>query len=258
MTDIRDSAEYDDTPLSGEELEEHYYLDRKRLVGIRTEDPRYVHKTNIEDVMPDDFLYRPNGDLLGTDDFTWNITYQFTSDVRYANWYGNLYGNPNMTYRRLYVILCEHFLHGVYFIHVYFTTCYRERIQDYVEGLLYEAKSFYLRLAEEAATQTRVTKSGKLDKRYKVNKMLKEMGDESFQSAAEEAERAVKEDIIICLQTGIIPLDFSLSERTLKKRAELGIDGVEPFYATGQLIHDLVLFFRLEKKEWQTETGIMV
>ena len=49
----------------------------------------------------------------------------------------------------------------------------------------------------------------------------------------------IREDIILCLGTGMVPLQFSLSKATTDKRLSLGLPGDTPFYATSWLISQI-------------------
>ena len=51
------------------------------------------------------------------DDFDWQITYSFPSTLRNPKTAKGSYGGRTVTYRRLYLILCEHFNGGRYFIY---------------------------------------------------------------------------------------------------------------------------------------------
>lgn len=244
--------EIDDTPLKFEETIERYYLDRRNFVGKLLPEEKW-HETNIEEVMPENFMYETNR-ITDTEDYDWKLTYQFSSFYRNPYLLNGKYGSNDMTYRRLYIILCEHFNHGAYFIDEYFESVYPYRLKEDVEKQLKDAKEAYLELVDESGEQTRVIKDNKLDLRFKNNKALA-----NWDFAQEEADfiaQLVKDDIKACLASGIIPLNFSLSSDTIKLRNELGIKGANEFFATGQLIDDLRIFFRLEKKTWVSNLGI--
>lgn len=244
----------DDTPLQYEELTEMFYLDRADFVGKLLPDSKR-HETNLEEKMPEDFLY----DIGSTEDedFEWSVSYQFSSRYRdNTTPSGRPYGSPLLTFRRLYIILCEKFNYGSYFIDDYFDTVYPARMKDTVEKRLEETKKAYLELVDELHQKLR--KDGTLDKRYKANKELLIFGNETVQEEADTLAMWIKEDIEASLAIGAIPLNFSLSSATLKLRQELGIDSKEGFYAMGRLIDDLRIFFSLERKQWTTQQGIMV
>lgn len=251
------SDDYDGTPLLHEEKTEKFYLDKKRFISIELPENKW-HPTAIENVIPSDFLYKAE-DILDSEDYEWELTYQFSSSFRnpFKDNTGQ-YGNIEMTYRRLYIILCEKFNDGQYFIDTYFDSVYPSTIKTMVEERLRETKEAYLSLASEAITKTRITKGGTLDLRYKINKELMTLGSEIAEQDADIVTAWIKQDIEACLMSGQIPLNFNPSFTTIDIREKLGIDSKHGFYATGQLIQDLRIFFKLKRKTWKTTQGILV
>lgn len=258
MISINELVSYDDTPLMFEETTEKFYLDKSAKIGRLLPEEKW-HDTDLDKIIPEDFLYDVGDSLLDSDDYEWAISYQFSSDFRnpYQQGIGQ-YGNPELSFRRLYVILCERFNNHQYFIDDYFEKVYPHTMKDIVEERLESTKQAYLELVDEVGMQTRITKGNKLDLRYALNKQIMELGDDIAQEDADYLANLVKEDIQLCLMTGIIPLNFTPSDTTLKIRKSLGIASNVGFYATGQLIEDLRIFFRLERKQWQTQQGIRV
>ena len=251
MTNIQ---ELDDTPLLYEETMEKYYLDKKEFVGKLLPERKW-HETELEEVMPEDYVYKAYR-IADTEDYEWKLTYQFTSNFRDPYLSYGQYGGDEMTFRRLYIILCEKFNSGSYFIDDYFESVYPYRLKEEVEQRLERAKEYYLELVDEAGMNTRVTRDSSLDFRYKGNQEL--LSWDFAQEEADELAQIIKDDIKSCLATGIIPLNFKLSSNTLKVRRELGINSKQEFFATGQLIDDLRIFFRLERKSWVSNLGIQV
>ena len=256
MIDENSYQNYDDTELAFEEKTEKYYLDKNEHIGVLLP-PKKWHKTEIENVMPERFLYENKNKMIESEDYEWKLTYQFSSDNRNPFVGMGQYGNENMSFRRLYIILCLAFNHS-YFIDDYFKNVYPFTLKESVENRLKGAKEAILDLVEENARMTRVTKDNKLDVRYKTNRQLKDLISSFDQYESDNIAKIIKEDIKACLEAGIIPLNFRLSPMTIKIRESLGIASTNPLYATGQLIDDLRIFFRLEKKQWQTEQGILV
>lgn len=257
MISAQEMELYDDTPLLLEELTEEYYLDRRDGIAKPLSE-EMKHPTKLKEKMPEDFLYSVDTDVLDLESYEWKLTYQFSSNFRdpYQQGIGQ-YGSPNLSFRRLYIILCEHFNHA-YFIDDYFINVYPSTMKETVETRLENTKKAFLELVEEAIQQTRITKDNKLDMRYKMNRELNEWSDTIADEEADELARMVKEDIKNSLASGRIPLKFNLSDNTMKIRRELGISSNKEFFATEQLIDDLRIFFSLEKKGWQTKQGIMV
>ena len=60
-----------------------------------------------------------------------------------------------------------------------------------------------------------------------------------LQNGLERFSREIRNDIILCLSIGLIPLRFSLAKSTVDKRLSLGLQGDTPFYATSWLINQL-------------------
>lgn len=281
-------------------------------------------------------------------DFEWQITYKFTDEVR-NNVFGTnpingkdiTYGGYEMSFRRLYVILCEKFNLGKYFIEEYFDTVYpntmKQKVDDYLKKLKDDMISEFnsltenvdksneaVRRAEGRSEKTQEeldsayleldsimsdmenpdlkrTKSGKLDRRVKANRELflkeleaedeiarilkkqsrQEKNKERFEINLSDAKRRlsdfqvlksqrvknegnylaklVKDNIVVSLESGAIPLHPKLiSAKTQYLRNRAGLPSAPKFFASGQLINNVMIFFRLEKKTWQTVQGTMV
>lgn len=205
-----------------------------------------------------------------TEDFEWQITYKFSSAHRPYKYNNHTYGGKYVTYRRLYLILCEHFNGGEYFIDTYFKEEYPNRLKDLVDAELAEVKAELLDVAEASIGTVKLKKDGTLDKRAtKINAGLAERisGFERFareweDMKGEEIASLIKDDIITCLETGIIPLKKGQNTvDTMSKRIMAGLndDPKAIFYASGNLINNLKLFVRIGGKgQWQTAQGLMV
>jgi hypothetical protein len=203
-----------------------------------------------------------------SDDFDWQITYNFPA-TRHNNKspIGATYGGENVTYRRLYLILCEHFNGGEYFVDTYFDTVYPYTVKPDIDMELNKIKSDLVAYAEDYVLDGAVvTKSGNLDKRYNVNKEVKkrlkdykQFASEWEESHGEELADKIKKDIIRALEIGEIPLSCSLSEGTLKARKLAGITSTETFFAMGDLIEHINLYVRIGgNKKWRTKQGLLV
>lgn len=192
------------------------------------------------------------------DQYAWQVTYKFSSKVR-PNQFLRQYGSKNMTFRRLYVILCEKFNGGRYFIDDYFNDIYpyngmRERVEETLNAFAFYATKEYEEMLEDAT----LTNAGLLDKRFRKKlKALKEY-KQSLQSdvanLGTQLAREIKDDIIRCLQTGQIPLAYPvLSPETQEKRVKAGLPRDPKFFASSNFIKDITIYCRLEKKKWQTK-----
>lgn len=201
-------------------------------------------------------------------DFDWQITYKFPS-TRHQNTspLGKVYGGENVTYRRLYLILCERFNNGAFFVDEYFNSVYPfSWAKEAVDVELNNLKDELVFYAEDLTEGAKITKSGKIDKRYKVNEgmedKLKEW--EAFARKWEEKKgtelaRIIKDDIIKSLENGEIPLNHSLAEATRRKRIQVGYSSEPLFYAMGDLIEHIQLFVKIGGNgKWKTETGLVV
>ena len=192
------------------------------------------------------------------DQYEWQVTYKFSSKKRPYQFLTQ-YGSKRMTFRRLYVILCERFNGGRYFIDDYFKDVYpyngmKERVESTLNAFAYYAVKEY----EDMLADAVFTKAGLFDKRFR--RKLKELSEykQSLQGAVDaqgtQLAREIKDDIIRCLQTGQIPLAYSvLSPATQEKRIKAGLPSDPKFFASGNFIKDITIYCRLEKKKWQTK-----
>lgn len=226
---------------------------------------------------------KPEEELLDfSDDFDWQITYNFPATLRNpmtAN--GIVYGGKNVTFRRLYLILCEHFNGGEYFIDSYFESVYPYTVKPTVDAYLSNVKEELVDLAdsmlsevnmlneEEGLKEIKVNKDGTLSKSASVrNKRAHKALDEyeSFSKAWEENEgeevaRLIKEDIISCVTSGQLPCQFysAPSDSTMKRRLQAGLGATPLFSATQQLIRSLQLYVHIGGNgKWQTQSGLLV
>lgn len=93
------------------------------------------------------------------------------------------------------------------------------------------------------------TKAGTFDKRFNTSKDFYEASAESFIIEDEELEpltRMVKEDLLNAFSLGLVPVNLALKSKTIERRVSAGIDGVSPFFATGQLLNDVEIVFEVK------------
>lgn len=205
-----------------------------------------------------------------SEDFDWQITYRFPSTLHpHVTPSGKTYGGKSVTNRRLYLILCEHFNGGRYFIDDYFDTVYPTTIKSEVDARLDLIKEDLLGYADMLFEGAVVTKSGALHKRRKANRgMISRMREyKSFARQWEASEgrdvaRMIREDIIRCMETGQLQLLEGIrpnSEKTNQIRKSVGLSSVPVFYAMGSLIESIELFVNLGGNgKWRTRQGLMV
>lgn len=206
-----------------------------------------------------------------SDDFDWQITYSFPNAVRNnraPNGSKYTYGADAMSFRRLYLILCEKFNGGNYFIDDYFDTVYPHTIKPEIDANLVATKERLLESVNVLMEGAVSTKKGALDRRYTVVNRGKQEKLEQYEYFAANVEERmgeylasrIKDDIINCLATGQIPLLYTdISAKTQAERKKVGITSKARFYATAQLIESLQLYVKIGSgKRWETKQGILV
>ena len=163
------------------------------------------------------------------DDEDFEIFYSFSGAIRGSR----KYGNANWSARFLYEFLCTGFNGGEHFIDTYL-----ERVFPY--------RPVYRKLTGTVRKIRKGIKDRWNDGNLKGGQwaaFYKYQADEMeyLQSALSIFSREVRQDIVLCLSAGHIPLNFSLARSTVNKRLSLGLSGDSPFYATSWLINQLDL-----------------
>jgi len=241
-------------------------FDRMRL-PTRYDISKY-YKRNIRNTERGQWK-RKEEQLNFSKDFDWQITYSFPNTLRNPKTSAGSYGGRHVTFRRLYLILCEHFNEGRYFIDDYFETVYPNTVKPEVDASLNRIKMDLLDYASEELSGAIATKSGEFDLRYKVNRGMraKRRRYEAFASAWEEAEgeylaKMIKDDIINCMMSGQLQLACIMhdnSPETVRRRVRAGLSKEPVFFATAQLIESIQLYVKLGgNKKWRTKQGILV
>lgn len=207
-----------------------------------------------------------------SDDFDWQITYSFPSTIRdNTTETGHFYGGKHVTFRRLYLILCERadLGNGDYFIDDYFDTVYPYTVKPEVDAELREVKEFLISQAEDVLEGAVVTKRGRLDARYKVNKEIKK-NLKSYQKfarawedkAGERVAKMIKDDIIYCMESGQLQakcIQHINDIETTRQRIQKGLPPYPVYVATKRLINSIQLYVKIGGKgTWQTKQGILV
>lgn len=193
-----------------------------------------------------------------------SLFYHFPEDVRNNavtySWFRSgatregTYGADNMTFRRLYEILCQKFNSGRYFIDDYFNDSpwYLDdnyTVREQVSDMLDQVQE---RLSEYEGTAGRWLPrnvSGAPDMRYNVSKEymagFKNLESQAVQEGLQDLSHRIKEDIVQRLMLGEIPLSNpQLSESTRYKKEAAGFAFPDSkFYATGQLINSISIDF---------------
>ena len=217
-----------------------------------------------------------------SDDFEWQITYAFPATLRNPETKnGATYGGRNVTFRRLYLILCEHFNGGNYFVDEYFDSVYPFTVKSSVDEKLSSVKEELTDVAdymfnevnelneEEGLEGIKVNKDGTLSKSasvrnrraYKALDEYEKFAQEWEDNEGEEVARMIKEDLISCVTSGQLPCQF-ISEpanSTKMKRLQAGLAPTPMFSATEQLINSIQLYVKIGgNRKWQTQSGLVV
>lgn len=215
-------------------------------------------------------------------DFEWQITYSFPSTIRNNKTEnGATYGGKNVTYRRLYLILCEHFNGGDFFIDDYFENVYPYTIKpeiddrlDMIKADLIEAADFMFSEVNsmneaEGLADIKINKNGKLSasarkinrRAYRALSDYERFAKEWELSEGEEVARRIKEDIISCVESGQLACQlFSApADSTQAKRLAAGLGKTPLFSATGKLIENIQLYVKIGGNgKWETQSGLLV
>ena len=162
---------------------------------------------------------------IGKQDF--EIFYSFSGAIRGDR----RYGNANWSARFLYEFLCTGFNGGEKFVDTYLDRIFPARpvyvmLEEMVEKVQNDIETKWndgnLKGGQWASFY-----------RFQASQMA------YLQKSLERFSRAIRDDIILCLSIGLIPLNFSLSQSTINQRLALGLQGDSPFYATSWLINQL-------------------
>ena len=185
-------------------------------------------------------------DITSIKGIQWKITYSFPDELHnFISPNGKVYGGEHVTYRRLYLILCERFNAKEYFVDTYFKEVYPYTIKEEVDVALRTVKDELNMYKYDVVLEGAVlTKKGELNKRYKRQnapyyEALREY--ESFKESwedekGEELASLIAEDIKYSLANGLIRLNNIHEESTRRKREKAGYDPDTVFYAMGDLI----------------------
>ncbi len=204
-----------------------------------------------------------------SDDFDWQITYNFPSEIHNnISPLNKVYGGAHVTYRRLYLILCERFNEGEFFVDEYFNSVYPSSYaKEAVDVELSNLKGELLYYLEDLTEGAKITTRGTLDKRAtRANRgmasRIREWEDfarEWEEEKGYELAEIIKDDIIRALGNGEVPLKHTMSAGTKKKRIQAGYEPEPLFFAMGDLIEHIQLFVKIGGNgKWRTEQGLVV
>jgi hypothetical protein len=187
------------------------------------------------------------------------ITYNFSRAVRKNNFplknalpyrpkATGEYGADGWSFRMLYEFLCEAYNGGYPVVDTYFDQIFKTR------SVYTEFKGIYDTIQEDInAEQLNLFMSlplksdGTPDMRYTVSKRYKDFKvwqDPIVKQDCKRLAEAIRQDIVVCLSTGRIPLrKKAVSSRTREAREKfVGLDPSRFFFASGQLISHLNIY----------------
>jgi hypothetical protein len=158
------------------------------------------------------------------------------------------YGAAGWSFRMLYEFLCEAYNGGYPFVDTYFAQLFKTRsvyagfkgIYDTIqENINAEQLNLFMSLPLKS--------DGTPDMRYTASKRYKDFKvwqDPIVRQDCKRLARAVRDDIVVCLSTGRIPMrKQAVSKRTKETRAKLaGLHPSQFFFASGQLIRHLNIY----------------
>ena len=184
------------------------------------------------------------------------LDYSFPSDVRDNKAPRGTYGGKGVTFKRLYRILCDKFNDGKSFIDDYFDTVYPYTVKDEVDLELDAYKDEINSIYDSMFSDVVYTKSGRPDRRYKVNRGIEAKYAQYEQYKEFYTERygrdialTIKRDIKDCMQSGQLILAGAISHKnkevTRDKRRRAGLSKTPEFYATHQLIDSLQIHVKI-------------
>lgn len=201
-------------------------------------------------------------------DFDWQVTYKFPFSLHNnKSPLGKVYGGANVSYRRLYLILCERFNEGEFFVDEYFNSVYpKSWVKETVDVELNNMKDELMYYAEDITEGAKLTRTGRLSKVQRgYTRYARALNEWSRYARnwenkkGEELADLIKDDIIKSLANGEIPLRHSLSAETSEKRVRAGYEEEPLFYAMGDLIEHIQLFVKIGGTgKWKTEQGLVV
>lgn len=164
-------------------------------------------------------------ETLHAQDF--EVFYSFSGAIRGDR----KYGNPNWSARFLYEFLCTTYNGGERFVDTYFDRVFHyrpvyEMLEETVEGV-------------QESIETKWNDGNLRGGQWASFYRFQSAQMSYLQKSLKNFSREIRSDIITCLSTGLIPLNFSLAKSTKDKRLSMGLPGDTPFYATSWLIRQI-------------------
>jgi hypothetical protein len=187
------------------------------------------------------------------------ITYNFSRSIRRNNFLlknalpyrpkaTGEYGASGWSFRMLYEFLCEAYNGGYPFVDTYFGQVFKTR------AVYIDLKNIYGTIQEDInAEQLNIFMSlplkndGTPNMRYTASKRYKDFKvwqDPILKQDCKKLAKSIRDDVVVCLSTGRIPLrKKAVSKWTRDAREKLiGLDPSKFFFASGQLIRHLNIY----------------
>jgi len=193
-------------------------------------------------------FYRTYGSKDLDNPFTVNISYEFTKNRRINRINSKsgrkvTYGGM-MSFSKLYEHLIRFSNGGVDFVQVYLNNFLKKEFGKKIQDVTDELYKNQMRLFKYARAMARVKKDGTLDRRTKEYAFIKSFdawNNPETRNNLDLLAYEIKKDIARKLYTGRIPLNGKLKKSTSDKRKSFGLTPLRLFYATGQLIDNLII-----------------
>jgi len=165
------------------------------------------------------------------------------------------YGAPGWSYRLLYEFLCEAYNGGVPFIDTYFERVFETRPVYADFTAIYETIQDGINNEQfDIFSQLPLKADGTPDMRFAASKRymdFKVWQDPIIYQGCERLAKKIRDDIVVCLSTGKIPLrgKGKVSRRTRKIRESFPtLHASQLFYASGKLIRHLNIYVEIGGK----------
>ena len=214
-------------------------ISKKYLAMTQTEHSELRLSSGLADVDPGDM------DISEESNLDIQVGYTFAKGRRIRTLSTGKSYSSDLSFDEIYEILTDK-NDGEPFIDRYFDTIFKSRFESSIRKQTRSLLSSIDNEYEDLVSKSVYTKSGKLDQRFTSTRKLKEFSmwkSDTMRSGFDALSLEIKKHIQQCLATGRIPLNFSPKPSTIARRKKLGLTPVRAFFATGQLIDNLVVSY---------------
>jgi hypothetical protein len=188
------------------------------------------------------------------------ITYNFSHAIRknnfplkdalpYRSKATGEYGAGGWSFRMLYEFLCEAYNNGHPFVDTYFDQIFKTRPEYAVLKDIYTDIQADINAEQQMLYEALPRKKdGTPDMRYTASKRYKDFKvwqDPIVRQDCKRLAEAIRDDIVVCLSTGRIPLRKQEVSKHGTEQARAKLVGLDPsrfFFASGQLIRHLNIY----------------